>query len=223
MHNFVKVMLVIPALFLLFSCSDSVGVSFDESVYETDKISVNAILPQVECPQNPSFADSVNGEIRQIVSALSEDVAKKASEREKKAKLEITSNVTYNDSRLVSILLECEADTGGAHPEKFRICRTYDFVGARRVLLEDVFTDEEWKKAVDAEMERRAKEEDEYKGLWEIPSTKLLKNENFYFKDNGEIVFFFPPYDLSYYRRGFVEFEFTKEEMSGFIKPELGI
>lgn len=223
MHNFIKAILILPVTILLFSCSDGVGVRFNESVYETDKISMSAVLPQLECSQNALFADSVNGEISQFVSDLAEEVAEKASERDKKAKLGISSKVTYNNGRIVSMLLECEVDTGGAHPEKLRICRTYDFNGARRVLREDVFTDEEWKKAVDAEMERRAKEEEEYKGLWEIPSTRLLKNENFYFRDNGKIVFFFPPYDLSYYRRGFVEFEFTKDEMSGFFKPELGL
>ena len=45
------------------------------------------------------------------------------------------------------------------------------------------------------------------------------QNEYFYFTDKG-IVIFYPPYELSYYSRGFVDFTIDYEDLYGYIKPE---
>ena len=59
----------------------------------------------------------------------------------------------------------------------------------------------------------------EYSDLWEKPIITDAQNEYFYFNDKG-IVIFYPPYELSYYARGFVEFVIPYEDLYGYLKPE---
>lgn len=224
MYYIVKAFLLLQMIFFLTSCSaDDIRVNLAESSYDTDRVSAKISLPQLEYRKNQEFADEICRDLSEIAKSLAEAGAKKAEERNTRASVDISTAVTCNSNELMSILIEGEINCGGAHSEKFRVCRTYDFKTTRRLFLDDIFIDEAWKKAVDAELLRRVTQEDEYKELWEIPSSKNLNFENFYLRSNGEIVFFYPPYDLSYYRRGFVEFSFTKEEISGYIRPEFRI
>ena len=224
MYYIVRAFFLLQMIILLSSCSDSnIRVNLVQSSYETDKVSAKITLPQLEYRKNQEFADEICRDLSEIAKSLAENSAKKAEERNTRASVKIDSAVSCNSNELISILIEGEINCGGAHSEKFRVCRTYDFKTARRLFLEDIFIDDAWKKAIDAELLRRVEEENEYKELWEMPSSKNLNFENFYLRNNGEIVFFYPPYDLSYYRRSFVEFSFTKEEISGYIRPEFRI
>lgn len=219
MHNPVKFAAAALAAAVLCSCgAQGVRVGIVEKEYETGSSTVEARLPQFECDANPSFAESLNGEYDALMMSLLDEFIIKTQDKD--AEFEIKSDVKLNNGRLVSVVCDGEVFSGGAHGEKFRICRSIDFVGGKILTLDDIFSDEGWKTAVDTRMEQLALSGDEeYKDLWEKPSTKLLKAENFYITDDS-IVFFFPPYELSYYRRGFVEFEFEYSELSGYLTPE---
>ena len=53
---------------------------------------------------------------------------------------------------------------------------------------------------------------DIYSELWEEPHITADNKNRFYMTDT-ELVIFFPPYELSYYAKGFVEFKIPLEEL----------
>ncbi|MBQ3471379.1 MAG: DUF3298 domain-containing protein [Clostridia bacterium] len=67
--------------------------------------------------------------------------------------------------------------------------------------------------------EQVAEHPDEYAELWEKPVIKDTSQTNFYIED-GKLVLYYQPYDLSYYARGFVEFRLPLKELSGYLKEE---
>ncbi len=211
MHNSVKAMLLLPFM-LLGGCSGGVNIKMDGSEYGTDTASALFSLPKVEYSQNQAFADGVNAEFENQASMIFEDfLAKKA------VKLEADTKIMRNDGRIVSMILEGEVETGNAHGEKFRRARTYDFAEGKAVSLTELFADDGWRQTVDNKMKALAeKGEGDYEDLWELPSVELLAEENYYIKE-GTLILYFPPYELSYYRRGYVEFEFDKEELLGYL------
>ncbi len=215
MHNFVKLALVLPVI-CLCACAKGINISFEKSEYGTEKQSAAFNLPVIDYPQNQAFAESVSEEFKREASLILEDFLAR-----EEPSLKADTEITHRDQRLVSLVLEGEVDTGKAHGEKFRRTGTYDFMTQKKLKLSDLFQDEAWKQAVDNKMKALAEsDEGDYEDLWEMPSVELLQAENFYIKD-GKLVLYFPPYELSYYRRGYVEFEFEKEELSGYLS-ELG-
>ena len=218
MHNPLRFAVAAVAAALLAGCAgEGIKVGVVEKSYETGSSAVQAKLPQFEYAPNPDFAESLNSEYDALVMSLLDEFIARTQDSTEKSEFKLESDVKMNNGKLISVVCEGEAFTGGAHGEKFRISKTVDFVNGITLSLTDIFADEGWKMAVDAKMEQMAKSGDEeYRDLWEKPSTSLLKEENFYINNNG-IVFYFPPYELSYYRRGFVEFEFGYDELSGFL------
>ena len=61
------------------------------------------------------------------------------------------------------------------------------------------------------------KERDRYSDLWQKPT--ISQNQRYYI-DGKNLVLFYPPYELSYYERGFVEIPLSLSDMSGYLKPE---
>ncbi len=217
MYNPLKAIIAATALILLCSCSEAVEIKVEERTYQTDNAVARLNLPQFSCDTSADFAESMNNIYNNEASALMDAFFAKETQGEEQAKLELDSTVTRNDGRIVSIVCEGEAFTGGAHGEKLRIAKTADFADGKVISLEELFDGEEWKMAADNKMQKLAqKAEGDYSELWEMPSTELLKPENFYLKDD-KLVLYFPPYELSYYRRGYVEFEFEREELAGYL------
>lgn len=218
MHNPLKFAAAAIAAALLTGCSgEGIKVGVVEKSYEAGSSAVQAKLPQFEYAPNPDFAESLNSEYDTLVMTLLDEFIARTQDSAEKSEFKLESDVKMNNGKLISVVCEGETFTGGAHGEKFRISKTVDFENGNTLTLADIFADEGWKTAVDARMEQMVQSGDEqYRDLWEKPSTKLLKEENFYTNNEG-IVFYFPPYELSYYRRGFVEFEFGYTELSGFL------
>ena len=52
--------------------------------------------------------------------------------------------------------------------------------------------------------------------LWKIPT--VSENQDFYITSQG-IVIFYPPYELSYYSKGFVEIEIPYKEIESYLNP----
>ena len=217
MHNSVKFAAAAIALLLCGCSGEAVRVEFAEKAYETGNSEVEAYVPHFECETKSEFAEEMSAEYDTMMMSLLDEFIAKTEQSTERSEFKLESEVKMNNGKLVSVVSEGEVYTGGAHGEKFRVSRTFDFAEGRTVTLEDIFADDGWRMAVDAKMDRLATSgEGEYKELWEKPSTSLLRPENFYIS-NDAIVLYFLPYELSYYRRGFVEFEFKFDELSGYL------
>ncbi|MBS7298704.1 MAG: DUF3298 and DUF4163 domain-containing protein [Eubacteriales bacterium] len=217
MYNSVRLLFGAVILSLLCSCSDGVDVKIEEKTYQTDVGEVRINVPELSCEKEQEFAENINDTYNKEVSAIVNNFLSKPPSEKENYSLEADCEIARNDGRIVSVILEGEAFTGGAHGEKFRITKTIDFLQKKIIVLEDLFADDSWKTVIDNKMKDIAeKGEGDYSELWEMPSTKNLNSSNFYLKD-GKLVLYYPPYQLSYYRRGYVEFEFDKEELSGYL------
>lgn len=58
---------------------------------------------------------------------------------------------------------------------------------------------------------------DKYSELWEKPEI-TNENENRFYMTDTDLVIFFPPYELSYYAKGFIEFPIPLEEINPILK-----
>ncbi|MBQ8637283.1 MAG: DUF3298 and DUF4163 domain-containing protein [Clostridia bacterium] len=217
MHNPLKAVIIITAIFFLCSCNNGIDIKIEERFYQTDNGEVKMKLPEFSSATASEFAQNVNDIYNREVSSIIDAFFAKEPTGDKNAELNADSVVTRNDGRIVSVVFEGEAYMGGAHGEKFRLSKTFDFDTAQEITLDSLFADASWKMVVNNKMRSLAEEgEGDYSELWEIPTTELLNPENFYLRDNV-LVLYFPPYELSYYRRGYVEFEFKKEELAGYL------
>lgn len=218
MHNSIKiaaVMTVVAAV--ICACGGSYPkIKSEEKSYKTDNCEAVIKVPEIETEKVSDFVSKLNKTYNKEVSAIIDDFLSKNNSEESTVSVNADTEVTRNDGRIVSIIFEGEAFDGGAHGEKFRICKTVDLEKEKIISVEELFESEEWKQMINNKMKILAETDDDYSELWEIPSVELLKSENFYLKNNS-IVMYFPPYELSYYRRGYVEFEFKAEEISGYL------
>ncbi|MEE0943825.1 MAG: DUF3298 domain-containing protein [Clostridia bacterium] len=217
MHNPLKAVVVLVAALMLCGCNDGINVKVEERTYQTETGEAKLCVPEFSSDMSLDFIEKVNETYNKEVSALIDRFFAKKPDGDQKSKLGADTRIMRNDGRSVSVIFEGEAFTGGAHGEKFRIAKSFDFERGEEITLDKIFADASWKVVADNKMRKLTElGEGDYSQLWEIPSTELLKKENFYLKDDA-LVLYFPPYELSYYRRGYVEFEFKKEELAGYL------
>lgn len=193
---------------ILCSCGDGIKVGFENKEYQMNDKSATITVPSFE--DESEFSAQINDEIEEKTAEIIDNFIKS----EYVSKLDMNTEIAHNDGRIVSVVMEGEVSGDKPHGERIRVVKTYDFLEEKTVTLAELFMDDSWQILVDNKMRELAETgADGYDELWEIPSVKLLDKENFYIKD-GELVLYFPPYELSYYRRGYVEFNFTAQELA---------
>lgn len=208
MHNSLRLAAVLLSVCILTSCGNGIKVGLESKEYQTDGKYATFTVPTFE--DESEFVSQITDEIEEKTAELLDNFIKS----EFVSKLDINTEVTHNDGRVVSVVMEGEVSGDKPHGEKLRIARTYDFEEEKVVALAELFMDDSWQMLIDNKMRELVEGgTDGYDELWEIPTAKLLNKENFYIKD-GELVIYFPPYELSYYRRGYVEFNFTPQELA---------
>lgn len=184
------------------SCSAG-GIKTETSEYEQEGKYARITLPVFE---NEGF----DTEIRKTT----DEILNNFLLYNEKARLELDTDVKANGERIKSVVIDGTCEKGDNTPERIRIAKTMDFQEGRFLELSDFLTDG-WEQKADNIM-KELSESDEYDELWEMPTVAQMDKENFYIED-GKIVLFYPPYKLSYYSRGFVEFSIDMEDMRGYL------
>lgn len=223
----VGILAALAACVCLCAC-DMARVSVNTSVreYETDFSAVRAEIISFSGMKNIEFEESINADIEQSVES---DVVAFDSEAQacsdnvrmgNKCVLDIKWEEEYNANDFISVVEEKYVYTGGAHGNTVRIPRNIDLAAERALSLADLFTDDGYRDTLNRLIDEEVAENpEEYKDLWAKPQIQDSHQTDFYIKD-GELVIFFQPYVLSYYARGFVEFELDLEDLSGYMKEE---
>lgn len=223
-----KVFCVSFLLTILLTACAAVGVRVNkgETKYETDYSEVAAETVQLSGLPSAEFEKSVNAELKQQVDSSLVAFDSLAAENSDKVRmgnrcvLNITWDEKYNKNGFLSVVEEEYVYTGGAHGTTARIPKNIDITGEKVIKLKDLFTDDGYVTTLNRLInERLTEHSDEYSELWEKPEIKAEHQENFYLED-GKLVIFYQPYELSYYARGFVEFPLPLEELSGYLKEE---
>lgn len=212
---------------LLCGCASS-GVSTKTSVkeYETDFSRVSAQVIEFSGMENAELENSINEQIAQSVESeivAFDSLAQESRDNVRmgnKSVLEISWTQKYNKNGFISVVEEKEVYTGGAHGSTAWYPKNIDIAAGKEVKLCDLFAEEGYENTLNRLIAEKISEESEkYKDLWAKAEIKNEHQTDFYIQD-GKLVIFFRPYDLSYYARGFVEFPLDLEELSGYLKEE---
>lgn len=190
--------------------------------YETDNEKVYIQVPKISGLENEEFMISLNEEYEELGKSIYEEFLinsqKSVNERDKKAELEIKQTVTYNKNDILTILGECYIYTDGYNGIKSRMVKNINTKTNTKIELKDIFCDDEYIKMLNSKLESMY-DTAEYSDLWQKPLVGDSQNQFFYFSDDG-LVIFYPPYELSYYSRGFVEFIIPYQDLYGYLKPD---
>lgn len=223
MHNLVKLLTVTFFAIILSGCSFG-GVDVDISVeeYETDNECVYIEKAVISGLSDKEFEQKVNSSsdetINNVLKSFLENSQNSKEMRIGKAKLDVKQKVIYNKNSVISVIGECFEFTEGFNGKNTRIIKNINTQSNCELKLSDIFCDEKYVDMLNSRLEKMSQEA-QYSDLWEKPTITDAQNEYFYFSDEG-IVIFYPPYELSYYARGFVEFTISYDELYGYLKPE---
>lgn len=163
---------------------------------------------------NLSVSDDVSTAILQFDS-LAQD-AKEGMPSGVKSTLHITQEVKRNSGGIISFIEEHYIYLGGAHGSTSWYPKTVNVVSANpHVLsLDELFSDSGYMDILNRKIEELVEEHpDKYSELWAEPHISEENKNRFYLTDT-DLVIFFPPYELSYYAKGFIEFPIPLSEIN---------
>lgn len=215
---------------MLSGCSvhGGYGVTITKEEQETDYSTVYAEVIAFNGFADKEYEDELNSELEEnIYNAIGEfdQLAQDSAQSMPpgvKSELHITQNVKRNSGGIISFFTENYTYFGGAHGNTTRYPLTIDTRQAEphNLELSELFTDDGYIERINNLIDVMVEEDpDEYGELWAEPHiTEGAKYE--YYLTDEELVIWFPPYELSYYAKGFIEFPIRLTELSGLLKEE---
>lgn len=133
-----------------------------------------------------------------------------------KSTLYITQCVKRTKDGILSFVSEHYIYTGGAHGVTTWYPRTIDTCeeNPHDLTLDELFAVDDYTDKLNVIIEKMAEENpDRYSELWAKP-TVTQENQNRFYLTDDELVIYFPPYELSYYAKGFIEFPIPLDELT---------
>lgn len=176
----------------------------------------------VEIPKFKGFGD--NAFEKELNQSCEKDIDERirafSKESGEDGKFELKQEIKRNKAPAVSVVGEIYAYTGGVRGTYERIVKNIDVVKNEELELPDLFEDGAYKDKLNTELEKTAQNNpEEYSDLWKKPQISDDCRADFYLTDK-ELVIFYPPYELSYFSKGFVEFSIPYENIKGYLKEE---
>ena len=226
-HTLTKRIPLFVSLFLIIiiaGCAGSKpGVNISEKKYETDTSSIEVQTPEFKNFPDSEFEEKLNTDYENKINSWLKDFSGKSSENTpsgEKCMFRLKQELKFNSGQILSLVGDIYIFTEGIHGSSSRITKNIDTQRSIELHLSDLFDDDSYPTAINREInDILEKNPDEYHDLWEKPVLSSIHQEFFYLSNKG-LVIFFPPYELSYYARGFVEFCIPYDELSGYLRPE---
>lgn len=216
-----KVLLPLALVLLLCACAGGIRVHIEKKQYENENLIVNVQIPQISGMTHTDLQDTLNNQFKTDIDGWISQIQQQAdnSDGQKPYELVVTQNIKENKGGFLSMISEIYQYTGGAHGITTWIAKNIDDNAGKVITLSDLFADgEDYKTILNRIMQQMVEDEpDQYQDLWEQPV--ISDTQGFYIKD-GELVIYYPPYELSYYARGFVEFPIPLKDIETYLKQE---
>lgn len=224
------VVLAVTIVFLLCGCG-SVGiynVSIATEEQETDYSSVYAETIEFGGLKNKEYQSELNEELAEQVRTAIGEFDLKAQEiagelpQGIKPAINIRQNVKRSGGGIISLITEYYTYQGGAHGSTvWQPYNAYiDDEEPHNLALKELFVSEDYIDTLNRLIDELiAAKPEQYSGLWAEPHITADRQDNFYLT-NEDLVIWFPPYELSYYAKGFIEFPIRLTELSGILKDE---
>lgn len=218
MHNFVKLCVVFLLAFILSACGNGVKIDTIDNSYSSDTVTANIKIPQLKGLTSRDLEDAVNNEFSSVTEELVKKWEKSATETGEQSLFDMNTAVHFNKNGFLSLVTDYEYFARKAHKNSFRIAKNIDTASSANLSLSDLFSDDAYIDALNAMLsDAVAKEPEKYADIWAKP--KISQNQGFYI-DGENLVIFYPPYELSYYERGFVEIPVPVEDILTYMRPE---
>lgn len=230
MSYFIKAITAAAAVVMLCSGCGRNG-AYKEIVttkeQETDNASVYAEVISFSGLPDKEYQKLLNEQIEDDVEGAIDEFKDEAEEAKLppgvKAALSIKQSVKRNSDGIISFVTENYTYLGGAHGITRWLPYTVNAASdAPRILqLKELFIDEDgYIDTINRMIDELAKQDPEkYSELWAEPHITTEDQRQFYMTDE-DLVIFFPPYVLSYYAKGFIEFPLRLTELNGYLKEE---
>ncbi|MDD6735599.1 MAG: DUF3298 domain-containing protein [Clostridiales bacterium] len=218
MHNFIKILSAAMLCALLCSCAGRVTVEMIDKSYATDSVKVNAQIPQLSGLPGKDLQESVNKEIFSAATELLDSFSQSAKETGEQSVFDMQTTEYYNRNNFLSLVTQIDYFARKTHKNSCRITKNINAAEGCEIRLGDLFEDDGYIDTLNAQIEREITEHPEkYADLWQKP--RITQNQCFYI-DGSHLVLYYPPYELSYYERGFVEIPVNLEDLSICLKEE---
>lgn len=208
--------------------ADKYGVKITKEEQETEYSSVSAEIIEFNGFKNKEYLSELNlslqKEIEEAITAfdaLALDV-KDDLPNGIKSVLTVKQNVKRNSKKIISFVTEQYVYTGGAHGTTLWLPKNINVVSENphNLKLGELFCDDNYIEKLNVQIARMVKDDPEkYSELWAKPKISKDNEDRFYITDS-DIVIYFPPYELSYYAKGFIEFPISFETLNPILKEE---
>lgn len=214
-----KVLCLALSLCFFTGCSKSaVKLEKEKKEYETDDYKVSMEIPQIktDIPYQTQFNSDYLTLSDEIFNTFSAEAVKSDTPKDQ---LTMEQEIKLNKKNILSIVGHIEAFTGGAQNQLYRITKNIDLEGQRELKFPDLFTDGEYINRINSYIDTKMRENpNQFTSLWKVP--KVTEDQEFYLSPKG-VVIYYPPYELSYYAKGFIEIEIPYEELEGYLIPQI--
>lgn len=216
MHNFIKIISVSLILIFLYGCSDNT-VKLYEKNYSGEGYEMSMEIPELQ--EDTDFANTFNSEyITFADNTLNSFITESESSSATKDTLILKQEIKFNKNGIISIVGNCETFTGGPHPTTERLVKNIDTKKGIYLSFKDLFNDDGYINRINSYISTLLETNPEkFDELWKTPT--ISENQDFYISPQG-LVIFYPPYELSYYSKGFVEIEIPYKEIESYMNPE---
>ena len=227
-HTLSRILLaVVLCMTFLCSCSFSrPSVRIIKSTQEEESYVINTETIVFKNLGEKEFEENLNNSLKEETNKIISDFCEKAKKEKsvyEKASLNLAQDIKYNEKNIISVVGEGRRFTSGVHPVLFRVVKNVNTKTNSEIKLSDLFSNDDYKGVINREMENIIdKNPEKYSDLWKKPEVLSMHQEFFYFSPEG-IVIFYPPYELSYYAKGFVEFLIPYNTLSGYYSEEYKI
>lgn len=221
MHNSLKGIACTAVLvFSLTGCGmGGASVKIEKKEYKSDAAVIYAEIPEFENLTDKSFEEKINENYEKNLNSWIDNFLKK-QEAGEDCRFELKQDVKRRKSPIISVTGDVYIYTGGVHGMNDRIAKNIDTQKNEELTLSDLFEDSSYQKMLNKKMEEIIeKNAEEYHDLWEKPMISDIQQTRFYLTDD-ELVIFYPPYELSYYAKGFVEFHIPYRDITSYLKTE---
>ena len=192
-------------------------VQIEKKQFSDDNINIE--LPRFQNFSDNGFEKSLNDNYNRSVGTWIENFEKERS-KDEECSFRLEQQIMRNKAPVISVVGEAYVYTGGVHGAKSRIAENIDVIKNEDLKLADLFEDNSYEEALNRQIQSIAEANpDQYHDLWEKPMLSGINQEFFYLTDK-ELVVFYPPYELSYYAKGFVEFRIPYKDIVSYLKQE---
>lgn len=229
MFDFIKALPMVISMLILCGCSMGGGVSSEiaSEEFETEYSSVYAERVTFKGLQNEEYQSELNMSIDEDVTqainefdAMAQEIKPDLPEN-MKSFLKITQAVKRNKNGFISFIEEHYIYIGGTHGNiawfPRNICITDE--EPHNLALKELFAEDRYMEKINGIISEMTEAEPEkYSQLWDKPMINDDNENQFYITDN-DLVIYFPPYTLSYYAKGFIEFPIRLTELEGLMNP----